>query len=137
MSKATLTSEHGFGLISTIVAMVLLGIAVTALSSSGMMVLAIHTDSAVRSAATAIAASYLEEVKARGPKTLTSESALKVNADGMDSQNGSFTRSLEVAPEAELPYTKRVTVKVQYPNGMGRTGTVKLVTVIYEGDDRK
>ena len=130
MLKATLRSEHGFGLVSTIVAMVLLGIAVTALSSSGMMVLAIHTDSAVRSTATAIAASYLEEVKARGVKTLSSESALKVNADGMDSQNGNFTRSLEVAPEAEMPYTKRLTVEIQYPNGMGRTGTVKLVTVI-------
>ncbi len=137
MSKATLTSEHGFGLISTIVAMVLLGIAVTALSSSGMMVLAVHTDAAVRSTATALAASYLEEVKARRPQTLTSESALKVNADGMEKQNGSFSRSLEVAPEAELLYTKRVTVKIEYPNGMGRTGTVKLVTVIYEGEDRK
>ena len=137
MSKATLTSEHGFGLISTIVAMVLLGVAVTALSSSGMTVLAVHTDSAVRSAATALAASYLEEVKARRPSTLTSESATTVTADGMDDQNGSFTRSLEVAPEAELPYTKRVTVEVVYPNGMGRIGTVKLVTVIYEGDDRK
>ncbi len=130
-------SERGFGLVSTIVAMVLLGIAVTALSSSGMMALAAHTDSSVRSTATAIAASYLEEVKARRPQTLASESAIKVDADGMDNQSGNFIRSMEVAPEPELPYTKRVTVKVEYPNGLGRMGTIKLVTVIYEGDDRK
>jgi len=135
--KATMESERGFGLISTIVAIVLLGIAVTALSSSGMTVLAVHTDSAVRSQATAIASSYLEEVKARRPETLTSETAMKVSADGANNERAIFTRTLEVEPERELPYTKRVTVKVEYPNGMGRTGLIKLVTVIYEGEDRK
>jgi Tfp pilus assembly protein PilV len=129
-------SESGFGLVSTMVAMVLLGIAVTALSSSGMMVLAVHTDSAVRSAATAIASSYLEEVKARAPQALTSESAVRVNEDGVDDASGVYIRSLEVAAEEGLAYTKRITVKVEYPNGMGRKGKVELVTVIYEGDDR-
>jgi Tfp pilus assembly protein PilV len=131
----SLTSERGFGLISTMVAMVLLGIAVTALSSSGMMVLAIHTDSAVRSRATAIASSYLEEVKARQTATLASESAIKVNDDGVTNQAGHYIRSLEVAQEEELPYTKRVTVKVQYPSGRGRTGTVELETIIYVGEE--
>lgn len=131
----SLTSERGFGLISTMVAMVLLGIAVTALSSSGMMVLAVHTDSAVRSRATAIASSYLEEVKARQIATLASESAIKVNDDGVTNQAGRYIRSLEVAPEEKLPYTKRVMVKVQYPSGRGRTGTVELETIIYVGEE--
>jgi len=119
------------------VAIVLLGVAVTALSSSGMMVLAVHTDSAVRSTATAIAASYLEEVKARQPGTLASESATSVSSDGVKAQSGIFVRSLEVVPEENLAYTKRVTVNVEFPSGRGRTGTVQLVTVVYEGDDRK
>ena len=137
MSKRILASESGIGLISTMVAIVLLGVAVTALSSSGMMVLAVHTDSAVRSTATAIAASYLEEVKARQPGTLASESATSVSSDGVKAQSGIFVRSLEVVPEENLAYTKRVTVNVEFPSGRGRTGTVQLVTVVYEGDDRK
>ncbi len=130
-----LNSEGGFGLVSTIVAMVLLGIAVTALSSSGMMALAVQTDSATRSAATAIASSYLEEVKARNPKTLASEAAAKVNDDGVADANGAYLRGLDVASEQDLPYTRRISVRVTYPNGLGRMGTVELVTVIYEGEN--
>jgi len=137
VSRRVLATESGFGLISTMVAIVLLGVAVTALSSSGMMVLAVHTDSAVRSTATAIASSYLEEVKARAPGTLASESATSVSSDGVKNQSGIFVRSLEVVPEENLAYTKRVTIKVEFPTGRGRTGKVELVTVVYEGDDRK
>ena len=68
-----MTCKHGFGLVSTIVAMVLLGIVVTALSSSGMYVMAVYTDSSTRSAATAIASTYLEEIKARQVKSLVSD----------------------------------------------------------------
>ena len=129
-------SEAGIGLMSTMVAMVLLGLAVTALSSSGMMVLAVHTDSAVRSSATALAASYLEEVKARDPQALASESAAKINEAGIDETTGPYIRSLEVIDEPGLAYTKRISVLVQYPRGRGRMGRVELITVIYVGEDR-
>ncbi len=128
-------SEDGFGLMSTLVAMVLLAIAVTALSSSAMMSVAVHTDSSVRATATAIGASYLEEVKARPPKTVASEAAVKVNGLGMDDPNGRFERTLEVTPEEDLPYTKRLAVSVVYPSGKGRTGTLRLETVYYEGEN--
>ncbi len=128
-------SEAGFGLMSTLVAMVLLAIAVTALSSSAMMSVAVRTDSSVRATATAIGASYLEEVKARPPKTVTSEAAVKVNGLGMDDPNGRFERTLEVTPEEGLPYTKRLAVSVVYPSGKGRTGTLRLETVYYEGEN--
>lgn len=126
-------SEDGFGLMSTLVAMVLLAVAVTALSSSAMMTVAVRTDTSVRATATAIGASYLEEVKARPPATLASETAVKVNDLGMTDPNGRFERTLEVTPEAGLPYTKRLAVSVVYPSGRGRTGALRLETVYYEG----
>jgi Tfp pilus assembly protein PilV len=128
-------SEGGFGLLSTLIAMVLLSIAVTALSSAGLSVLAVHTDSAVRSTATLIAASYLEEVKARGVTTVVAESGVQVNDAGVNDAAGHFQRSLEVATDEELQYAKRVTVKVAYPKGRRGTGVIELVTILYEGDE--
>ncbi len=127
-------SEHGFGLMSTLVAMVLLAVAVTALSSSAMMTVAVQTDTSVRATATAIASSYLEEVKGRPPMNVVSETAVKVNDLGVYDPNGRFVRSLEVTDEEGLPYTKRLAVSVTYPSGRGRTGTLVLETVYYEGN---
>lgn len=129
----SLRTENGFGLISTMIAMVLLGIAVTALSSAGVYAIAVQTDSQVRSAATAIATSYLEQVKTREPKQVVTETPVTVNADGVNSAAGNFTRSLDVIDEPNLENTKRITVKVDYHTGRGRTGTVELVTILYVG----
>ncbi len=127
-------SEHGFGLMSTLVAMVLLAVAVTALSGSAMMTVAVQTDASVRATATSIGASYLEEVKGRPPMTIVSETAVPVNEAGMYDPNGRFVRTLEVTPEEGLPYTKRLAVSVVYPSGRGRTGSLVLETVYYEGE---
>lgn len=132
--ERTLRTESGFGLLSTIVAMVLLGVAVAALSSSGVFLMAIQTETGTRSTATAIAASYLEEIKARAPQALKSETALAVNEDGVVDATGRYLRSVEVVPAEDLPFTKRITVRVGYPRGRGRTGTVELVTLIYVGE---
>lgn len=126
-------SERGFGLISAMIAMVLLGIAVTALSSAGVYVLALRTDSEVRSVATAIAASYMEVIKIREPGAIASEAAVRVNEDGAADGSGVYLRSVDVADEASLEDTKRITVTVKYPSGRGRMRTVKLVTILYEG----
>ncbi len=130
------SSEQGFSLIGTIVAMVLLAIAVTALSSSAMMAVAVQTDSSVRSMATVIGASYLEEIKARPPNSLTSESPVTVDEAGKDDPNGRFIRTVEVTPEEGFPYTKRIAVKVIYPSGQGRTGSVQLETIFFEGQQQ-
>lgn len=129
----SMKSDSGFGLIGTMIAMVLLGIAVTALSSAGVYVVAIQTDSQVRSAATAIAASYLEQVKIREPSQVTSETPVTVDEDGLNDAAGPFARSLEVVDETGLENTRRVTVRVDYRTGRGRTKTIELVTILYEG----
>jgi len=128
-----LRSKRGFALINVIIALVLLSIAVMALSGSSILALAIHTDSAVSSTATAIATSYLEEVKARRPATIVSESPVRVSGAGVVDSAGVYTRSLDVVAEEGLASTKRLTVRIEYPSGRGRTGTVQLVTVMYEG----
>ena len=140
----SLRSESGFGLISTMIAMVLMGIAVTALSSAGVYIVSVQTDSQVRSTATMIASSYLEQVKTREPKQVISEAPAEVRADGtmqaetakMAAAQGYFVRSVDVSDEKGLENTKRVTVKVDYRRGHGRTGRVELVTIFYEGVDK-
>ncbi len=128
-----LRSERGFALTNVLIALVLLSIAVVALSGSSILATALQTDSALRSQVTAIAASYLEEVKARRPATIVSEPPVRVSAAGVVDSAGVFTRSLDVFAEEGLANTKRLTVRVEYPGGRGRAGSVQLVTVMYEG----
>ncbi len=64
---------------------------------------------------------------------MVSESPSAVNADGVADTNGPFVRSLDVVEESGLENTKRITVTVKYPGGRGRTRSVKLVTILYEG----
>lgn len=128
-----LHSQRGFGLLSTMIAMVLLGIAVMALSSAGIYAVGAQSHSSVRSTATAIAVSYLEEVKTREAKLIISEEAVAVNEAGVVDEAGPYVRKLEVAKEASLENAKRLTVTVEYPTGRSRPGKVKLITILYEG----
>lgn len=124
---------RGFGLLGTMIALVLLSIAVVALTSAGVYAVAARTQSTVRSEATAIAVSYLEEVKTREAKTIVSEAAVTVDKDGAADEAGPYVRSLEVLKEENLENAMRITVIVEYPTGRERTGKVKLVTILYQG----
>ncbi len=128
--------ESGFSLMSTILAMMLLGLAVSALSSSTVFIVAARTDSAVRTKATAIAVSYLEEVKTRSEGAVKAEAATQVNESGAIDPAGRFTRSLDVNDASGLANTKRLTVTVGYPSGMGRERMIRLETIIFEGSSR-
>lgn len=126
-------SAAGFGMVSLLIAIVLLAIGVIALSTSSTYLTSLHTDAAERTRATAIAVSYMEEVKTRDPTTLTSESAVRVDETGSPAATGAFVRRLSVSPEPDAPDAVRVTVEVDYPVGLGRDRTVEMITVIYQG----
>lgn len=128
-----LVSEAGFGMVSVLVAMVLLAVAVIALSSSSAFLVSLQSDASGRSIATSLGVGYMEEVRRRPPEALASESAVRVNATGVLDQGGAFVRSLTIEAEPSLAETLRATVEIVYPAGLGRRGTVTLETLIHRG----
>jgi Tfp pilus assembly protein PilV len=132
--SALVEPDHGFGMVSVLVAIVLLAIGVVAISASSAYMVSLQTDAAERARATSIAVAYMEEVKMRVPQTLASEDTVAVSETGAAAAGGAFLRTLTVIPEPSVPDALRATVSVQYPSGFGRTGTVRMVTVIYSGN---
>ena len=121
-------------MVSLLVAIVLLAIGIVAISASSAFMASLQTDAAERSRATAIAVTYMEQVKMRLPNTLASEDTFAVDGSGAVVADGPYLRSLTVVPEPGIVDAVRTTVSVQYPAGLGRTGTVEMVTTIYAGN---
>jgi Tfp pilus assembly protein PilE len=132
--SAIVNTDRGIGMVSVLVAIVLLAIGVVAISASSAYMVSLQTDASERARATAIAVAYMEEVKMRVPQTLASEDTVAVSETGTAAADGAFLRALTVIPEPSVPDALRATVAVQYPSGFGRTGTVRMVTVIYSGN---
>ncbi|NIR45506.1 MAG: hypothetical protein GWN99_13955 [Gemmatimonadetes bacterium] len=130
---ARVRSEYGFGIVSVLVAIVLIAIGVVALSSSSVFMVSLQTDAAERSRASAIGVAYMERVKTRPPSELVSEDPVRVDETGTPDPDGAFVRQLIVKPEPDLNDAVRATVEVVYPSGLGRTRTLELVTVIFTG----
>lgn len=129
----SLRSLRGFGIVSVLVAVVLLAVGIVALSSSSAFIVSMQTDAAERSRASAIAVAYMEQVKTRLPAEISSENPVRVDETGEPDEKGAFIRSLVVTPETDAPDVIRATVQVRYPSGFGRTRTLELVTVIFTG----
>lgn len=125
--------QHGFGIVSVLVAIVLLAIGVVALSSSSAFLVSLRTDASARATAASIATSYMENVKRRPPRELATEEPITVNETGVADEEGVFVRALDIVLEPSVPDAVRATVSVRYPAGFGRTRTVELVTIIYQG----
>ncbi len=124
--------DGGFGILSVLIAIVLMGVGIAAVSSTSVYLLSLQTEAAVRSASTGIAVSYMEEVKTRPTNSLAAESVIDINDLGQAAPGGGFTRELKVST-GPVTNSKLVEVEVTYPTGLGRRGTVSLVTIIYEG----
>jgi hypothetical protein len=124
--------ESGAGLIGIMVAVLILGLTVVALSSATVQVLSTRTESTVRSVANIIATTYMEDVKTRRSKTLASEDSMYVNDLGHPDSGGRFIREL-VVNSGPVPKSRLITVRVSYPAGAKGSGVVELVTIAYEG----
>lgn len=126
-------SRGGFSIISVLVAIILMAVAVVAISTSSAFVASLQTDAAQRATAAAIATAYMESVKIEPPAELESEGPTRVDASGSPSADGAYVRSLQVRADPKLADAVRATVRVLYPAGLGRERTVELVTIIYAG----
>ncbi len=119
--------DAGFGLISVIVAIVLLSIGVMSVSQVLTQSVAMQTIVAMRTTGLDIARSYMEEVKGRDPLTLASEAVVRVNDRGEADSSGDFTRELMVASVSL--HLDEVTVIVTLP----RSNPIRLLTWVYDG----
>jgi Tfp pilus assembly protein PilV len=129
-----IVSEGGFGMVSVLVAVVLLSAGVVVLSSSSLFLTSLQTDSQVRSTASSIALAYMEEVKTRERSELASEETVRVNRWGEPQDDGPFVRKLYVETDDTVTDAVEVRVVVRYQSGMGRPRSVEIVTVIYVGN---
>lgn len=117
----------GFGLISVLVAIVLLSVGVLSISQVLTQSVSMQTIMSVRTTALDVARAYMEDVKSRDPLTLMSEAAVRVNERGELDSNGVFTRELVVTSVAL--HLDEITVIVTTP----RSSPISLVTWIYDG----
>lgn len=120
--------RRGYSLVAVLVAIVVLSVGLLAMSRTMASFVRSQGDADMRSAAVAIARSYLEEVRARDPLTVANESAVAVGIDGIPVANGPLLRSLSVSePQASLLLvTVRVASRREAP-------PVEVVTYVYRG----
>ncbi len=119
--------DAGFGLISVMVALILLSIGVLSVSQVLTQSVTMQTIVAMRTTGLDIARSYMEEVKGRDPLTLVSESPVQVNERGEEDSDGSYTREITVV-SVDL-HLDEVVVIVTLP----RSNPIRLLTWIYDG----
>ena len=119
--------DAGFGLISVMVAIVLLSIGVMSVSQVLTQSVTMQTIVAMRTTGLDIARSYMEEVKGRDPLTLASEAVVRVNDQGEADSSGDFTRELTVASVSL--HLDEITVIVTLP----RSNPIRLLTWVYDG----
>jgi len=119
--------DAGFGLVSVIVAMILLSVGVLAVSSVLTQSVAMQTIASQRESALFIAQSAMEQIRAMDPPDVAAVAQVTVNEDGEPDADGVFTREVTVGSAG--PNLIEVTVIVTAP----RTNPISLVTWIYDG----
>ena len=119
--------DAGFGLVSVMVAIVLLSVGVLSLSQVLTQSVSMQTIIGSRTTALDVARSYMEEVRGLDPLLVESQPEVRVNEKGEEDSNGLFTKELTVTT-VQL-HLVEATVIVTMP----RSNPIRLVTWIYDG----
>ena len=119
--------DAGFGLISVMVAIVLLSVGILSLSQVLTQSVSMQTIIASRTTGLDLARSYMEEVRGIDPLLVAATPEVRVNEVGEEDANGMFTRELTVTT-VDL-HLVEATVIVTLP----RSNPIRLVTWIYDG----
>jgi Tfp pilus assembly protein PilV len=88
--------RDGFTLISVIVAITLLSVGVMAMANSMFYITKVTRLENQRTQALQLASLHMEDLRARNPWTLASETSTVVDSTGAANANGQFTRSVAV-----------------------------------------
>ncbi|MBU6367811.1 MAG: hypothetical protein KJT01_16465 [Gemmatimonadetes bacterium] len=113
---------------STLMAVVLLAIGITALAGASSKTVTLQAMAQNRTHAIAIAQSHLEALRMRDPWTVASEGAVAVGGDGIPAGTGLFRRRVIV--EEVRSNLLSVTVQVRFPGG---AVPVVLTTKLFRG----
>jgi type IV pilus assembly protein PilV len=127
--SAKQSTRRGFTLVSMLVAMILLGVGLGALANATAQTVKSQTVAQNKTNAIAIARAYVESARTRDPWSLQSESAVRVDADGVASASGMFTKSMTMALQRQN--LVQLTITVNYPR---MTSPVVLTTFLFRGN---
>jgi type IV pilus assembly protein PilV len=120
-------TRNGFTLISTLIAVILLGVGLTSLAGVTARVTASQSVAASRGTAVSIARAHLEQIRTRDASAVVNEAAQAVDAAGRPAADGPYTR--EVLVNDVRTNVRRVRVRVHLPRGE----PVELSTMIFIG----
>ena len=120
-------SDAGLGLVSVMVALVLLSAGILSLAGVLTQSISMQTTINLRTTGLDLARGYMEEIRGRDPLTLGSEAMVRVNERGEADEGGAFTRQLTI--EQVQLHLVEATVIVTLP----QSNPVRLVTWIYDG----
>jgi type IV pilus assembly protein PilV len=126
---ALIRNERGETLLAVMVALVLLTIGLLTLARTQTTQMTASRTVLRRSAALAVARSYLEELRSRDPMILVSEGPVTLDDRGEITAGGPFTGLTEVTAVTANLLRVRVLVR---PTGSTRQ-PVELVTLVYRG----
>lgn len=120
--------RRGHSLVAVLIAMVLLAVGAMSLLGASASTTTFHTLAQNRTNGLAIARTYLEELRMRDPWTVENEAAVAVDAEGVPSASGLFSRRVTVTVVRQN--LLRVTVHVTLPRG---ATPVSLTTAVFRG----
>lgn len=119
--------DAGYSLPSVLIAVILLAVGVTSLSSVLTQSVLMQTVTSMRTNALHVAQEHMELLKSQDPITLTSETATQVDERGDADSSGPFTRTVTVAPGGRNLMILTVTVTTPRT-----TSPVALTTLVYD-----
>lgn len=122
-------ARRGFTLISMMVALVLLVVGVSALATANGSTVKLQTLAQNRTNAIAIARAYVEQVRTRDPWLVQTESATRVNAEGIASSSGAYIRRMTVRETRNNLI--EIEVRVEFPRAQE---PVTLTTNLFRGN---
>jgi type II secretory pathway pseudopilin PulG len=127
-SSRTVGQRDGFTMIALMVAVVLLATGVMAIGAANTTRIRSQTVASSKDVALNVARQHLENLRGGDPWSIASETGVQVNASGVASATGEFTRSVTVTVERSNLITIEVIVQ-----GPRLAQPVTLITNAYRG----
>ncbi len=128
VAAARTGQRPGFMLVSVMVAIVLLGTAVMAIGAANTTRIRAQTLATSKGAALNVARQHLENLRSQDPWSLTSESGVRVDANGAPSATGEFRRSVSI----DVVRQNLIIIEVMV-EGQRLAQPIKLITNSYRG----
>jgi Tfp pilus assembly protein PilV len=112
-----------------VVALVLMAAGMASLATANASTIRLQTLAQNRTNAVALARAYVEQLRSRDPWLLQSEAPVRLNADGIVSSTGAYTRRVTVTQTR--PNLVLIEVQIDFPRS---TQPLLLTTSVFRGN---